>query len=357
MIFLLRVFVVLATIFTSPGQAATLRTATRVVEPFVFETNGSFTGFSIELWGEICRKIGIKSQLLLKDDVKAMLAAVTHGEADFAISAISITAERENELDFSQPIFDSGLLIMTPVKRHQHEVLTAVLDEIFSSAILPWLGTMVLIILVPAHLVWFAERRHPQGMLGSRHYFPGIFEACWWAASTLATQADQMPRAMLARAVAVVWMFASVIFVAYFTAGVTSSLTLQKLHGDINGPADLAGRRVVTVLGSTSAEFLRARHVTFAEFKSLPSAIAMLETNEADALVYDAPALLYFAAHEGQGKVQIVGSVFKKESYGIAVRENSPLLKAVDSALLKLREDGTYDLLYARWFGGRAGGN
>jgi polar amino acid transport system substrate-binding protein len=166
-----------------------------------------------------------------------------------------------------------------------------------------------LIIVVIAHLVWFFERRHPW-VLNRPSYYPGILEAGWWAASTLATQADQMPRTALARIVAVMWMFASVVFIAYFTASVTSSLTLQRLRGDINGPDDLPGKRVASVQGSTSAEYLRQHHIQATEFSRVEEAFEALEHGQTDAIVYDAPILLFYASHEG--KVQL-GSIFARK--------------------------------------------
>src|SRR5262249_7478923 len=162
------------------------------------------------------------------------------------IAAISITAEREATFDFSQPMFDAGFQILVPAEDSRGGVLRSIVAGIFSSAFLPLLGFVVLTIVLIAHAVWLFGRRKPAGVV-SRAYYPGIFEACWWAASTLATQADQMPRTALARVVAVVWMFTSVVFIAYFTAAVTSSLTLRQLRGDINGPEDLPGKRVMTV--------------------------------------------------------------------------------------------------------------
>ena len=62
--------------------------------------------------------------------------------------------------------------------------------------------------------------------------------------------------------------------------------------------------------------------------------------------------LPYCAAHEGKGKVQVVGPIFRMENYGIVFPDKSPLRKRVNEALLKLRENGTYDRLYMKWFGG-----
>lgn len=62
--------------------------------------------------------------------------------------------------------------------------------------------------------------------------------------------------------------------------------------------------------------------------------------------------LLYCASHEGKGKAQVVGPIFRKENYGIVFPDKSPLRKRVNEALLKLRENGAYDQLYKKWFGG-----
>jgi polar amino acid transport system substrate-binding protein len=332
-----------------------LHVATRLIRPFVFEEGGRLTGFSIELWQEISKQMNVQSEFVVKPTVKELLASVAAHETTLGIAAISITAERELQWDFSQPMFDAGLQILVQAKGSRGGVFRAIIDGLFSSAVLPILGLVLLIILLPAHLVWFFERRNPTGMLNHPGYFPGIFETCWWAASTLATQADQMPRAALARVVAVVWMFASVVFIAYFTAAVTSSLTLQQLRSDINGPEDLPGKRVTSIKGSTSVEYLRQHNVDVTEFTNVEEGYQALHDGEADAMVYDAPVLLYYASHEGKGKVQTVGPIFRKENYGIAFPPNSRYRKPVNEVLLKLKENGTYERLYSKWFGGSAG--
>jgi polar amino acid transport system substrate-binding protein len=340
---------------TAQPKEEKLRIATRLVRPFVFEQNGRLTGFSIELWQEISQQMKVHSEVIVKPTVRDLLASVNGHEAHLGIAAISITAERELKWDFSQPMFEAGLQILTPVQGSGGSALVkAIAANLFSAAVLPYILGVALILVAIAHAVWLVERRNPTGMLAHRSYYPGIFEACWWAAATLATQADQMPRAALARVVAVFWMFASVVFIAYFTAAVTSNLTVQQLQGEINGPGDLPGKRVATVKGSTSAEYLRQHNIEPSEFAKVEEAFQALLAGEADALVYDAPVLLYFASHEGKGKAQTVGSIFRKENYGIVFPDKSPLRKRVNEALLKLKESGKYDELYAKWFGGPA---
>jgi polar amino acid transport system substrate-binding protein len=344
----------LATVTSAVAQPKqeTLRVATRLVKPFVFEEGGHLTGFSIELWQEISKQLGAKTQFIVKPSVKELLDATRSKEADLAIAAISITAERERDWDFSQPMFDAGLQILTPALSTRSGIIAGIVSALFNSAFLPILALVLVTVVIAGHVVWFFERRRSSGLLASSAYFPGIFESCWWAAATLATQADQMPKSPAARIVAVIWMFTAVVFIAYFTAAVTSSLTLQQLRGDIKGPEDLPGKRVASVRGSTSVEYLTRHHIEAKEFNTVEETSQALQQGDADAVVYDAPVLLYFASHEGKGKVQVVGSIFRKESYGILFPSDSRHRKPINEALLKLREDGTYDRLYAKWFGG-----
>jgi polar amino acid transport system substrate-binding protein len=333
-------------------REATLHVATRLVKPFVFEEGGQLTGFSVELWQEISRQMNTRSEFLVKPTVQELIRSIKSKEAELGIAAISITAEREAELDFSQPMFDAGLQILIPASGSEGNMMTGIVSAIFNSSFGPILGLVLLTVVVTGHLVWFFERHRPNGMLSSDSYFPGIFEACWWSAATLATQADQMPRSAVARVVAVIWMFTAVVFIAYFTAAVTSSLTVQQLRGDIKGPEDLPGKRVATVTGSTSAEYLKHHGIPAKEFTRVEDACEALQQAAVDAVVYDAPVLLYYVSHEAKGKVQVVGRIFRKESYGILFPSNSSKRKLVNETLLKLKENGTYDRLYTKWFGG-----
>ena len=84
-----------------------LRVATRIISPFVMENEGNLTGFSIELWQKIATRMGVESKITIYKTLPEMLSAVGEKKVDLAIAAISITAEREANLDFSYPMFNS----------------------------------------------------------------------------------------------------------------------------------------------------------------------------------------------------------------------------------------------------------
>jgi polar amino acid transport system substrate-binding protein len=91
-----------------------LRVATRIIPPFVMEDGDKLKGFSIDLWRNIADELDLQYEFSVKSSVGSLIDAVKSGRADVGIAAVSITSERDKVVDFSQPIFDSGLQILVP---------------------------------------------------------------------------------------------------------------------------------------------------------------------------------------------------------------------------------------------------
>ena len=299
---------------TSSLQAQTpeVRAVAALAPPAVMEQNGTLTGFSVDLWNAIAALLKLKTSYQIMPDVGALLEAMQSKRADVVLP-LYITSARDEVFDFSFPVLDAGLQIMvldTGQKTQTESPLWDVLRLLFSRTTILWLGMALLLVLIPAHLVWLLERRHPDGIISDRKYFPGIFEAIYWAVSTLATQAETMPRQWLARMLSAFWMFAGVVFVAFYTAQLTTTLTVQQIRGAIEGPGDLPGKRVATLAHSTAVDYLHEQHAQVQEFPKFDQMYAALLDKKVDAVVTPAPALLYYAANEGKGRVKVVGPEF-----------------------------------------------
>lgn len=327
-----------------------LKVVTRVLPPFVMREGNQYKGFSIDLLEAIAKELGRPIAYTETPNVKELLQAVEYGQGELGIAAISITSERLTRFDFSQPMFESGLRIAVS-EQASSGISIGDVWRIFTTGAMPTLLAIVIaLILVPAHIVWFAERRRhdrsfPEG------YWRGIAHAIWWATGAAAGQQPTSPSSVLGRVLAWIAIPVSIIFVAYFTDAVTAAMTVQHLQGAIQGPSDLPGRRVGTTIGSTASGWLKDNGIKPVETQTIDAALADLEAGKLDAVVFDSPVLQYYANHAGRGRVQVVGTIFRKESYGIAFPNGSTLRTPVSAALLKLRENGTYDLLYEKWFG------
>ena len=342
-----------ATIVLAQVPDREVRVVTRVLPPMVVDNGGTITGFSIDLWNEIAERLKVKTTLRIAPDVGALLDDVRGGKADLGVAAVSITAARENEFDFSQPIMNAGMQIMVrgAGKAEESHPLKDILRLLLSWTSLAWLFIAGLLIVVPAHIVWWFERRHEHGIVPTDKYIPGIFYALYWAAGTLATQAEAAPKHWIGRVVAVLWMFTGIVFVALYTAQLTATLTVQQISGSITGPEDLAGKRVATTRGSTTVGVVRGLGGQVIEVAQISDAYDALERRVVDAVVFDAPVLLFYAANEGKGRVSTVGAPFRKEDYEIVLPRSSTLRSHVNVALLRMREDGSYQRIYDKWFG------
>jgi polar amino acid transport system substrate-binding protein len=121
------------------------------------------------------------------------------------------------------------------------------------------------------------------------------------------------------------------------------------LRGHITGSHDLPGKRVAVVEGSTGAEYAAEMKARLKSCADLPACVAALLDRSVDAVVYDAPMIQHYALKNP--RVEMVGSPFHAENYGIVFPLGSPLRRSVDETLLKLQENGTYDRLLKKWMG------
>jgi polar amino acid transport system substrate-binding protein len=111
----------------------------------------------------------------------------------------------------------------------------------------------------------------------------------------------------------------------------------------------LPGKQVATLANSIAADYLREQKAQVQELSPEQMFKALLD-KKVDAVVAPSPLLLYYGAHEGKRRVKIVGPVFNSKPVAIELQLDSPLRKKIDGALIALREDGTYQQIYDKWF-------
>ena len=228
-------------LLAGPALAKTLVVAHDTnFKPFEFkDEKGEYTGFDIELWKEIAKRLGLEYKMQPMD-FNGIIPGLQTAQVDVGIAAMTITDERAKVVDFSDPYYDSGLSILV--------------------------------------------------------------------------RADND--------------------------------TITKLE-------DLEGKVVATKLGTSSPDFLKANAKT-KELKLFPNNDGMffeLQAGRAEAAFFDLPVVQEYANTAGKGKVKVVGPVYEGQSYGIAFPKGSELRDKVNAALKEIRDDGTYEKLYVKWFG------
>jgi ABC-type amino acid transport substrate-binding protein len=300
-------------------------------------------GLTIELWTQIAERLG-RTFELREMSLTEMLTALEEGNADIAAAALTITSPREKRVDFTHPFISSGLGIV--VHQRPGGGWLSALQRVFSAKFLMALAPLLLLLTLIGVLVWLAERRRNPQFEGGP--LTGIGSGLWWSAVTMTTvgYGDKAPATAPGRAIAIVWMFASVVITSSLTAAIATSLTVDKLDKSVTGIDDLYGLRVLTLPDSTSEAYLKGQLIRHTTAASLTEALDALAQGNADAVVYDAPILRHLVASLYPENLRVLLQVLQRQDYGIALQANSPLREDVNRALLQIiRSDGWQKLL------------
>lgn len=344
---------VLTLTFISSAWAQKIHVVTRNLEPFSFEKDGRRTGFAMELWDAVARETKMDYDVTVTDTAKNIVAAVEAKQAEVGVGAISITSEREKIIDFSQPFYQSGLQIL--VSKGQTDFKATVFSLLGS--VLNWkslgsLALLIIVMLVISHLVWLYEHKVNEEMW-PKHYLSGMWESFWWSISILLVGGadNKGPVGLGGRIVAIVWMLLSIVLVSLLTATFTTTLTLNSLKGDIDGPEDLPGKQVATIKDSTAEAWLKKHDVKVSTYGDIKECIDALKDGTVKAVVFDEPIIKYALKKSGDDTLALAGPRFDANDYGFALQQDSTIREKIDQALLSLSESGVTDELREKWFG------
>ena len=324
-----------------------IKIAVKEFPPFVFK---DVRGFCIDMAESICARNGLKPEFVYYDTVQDVLTAVETGECDINFSGITITAAREKRVDFSHPFFDSGLILAVknnPDSRIPDLVLK-ILKVIGYSLLIFLIGLTIV-----AHAIWFFEKNDNDSKSFPTSYKRGIVDAYWWAVVTMTTvgYGDKTPKKIVGRIIASIWMIIGIIWFAAFTATLTSSMTVNQIgHGGIKSLNDLNNKTVSVIKGTTSENYMQYYDVTIMLSDTFDDLIRALKTEHVDAIVYDAPALMYAAKKDPS--IKVVGEMFDEQRYGVVFPQGqqNPYKEIFNFAILEIQGSGEYRKIYNKWF-------
>lgn len=126
----------------------------------------------------------------------------------------------------------------------------------------------------------------------------------------------------------------------------------------VNSKADLAGKRV-TVQGESSAleavtkdeAFVNSLAEPPVEYATNTECFKDIEAKRCDAIVVDEVLARYYMKQNGEDKYKVLDDNFGEEQFAVGMRKDDVALQeALNKALAKLKEDGTYDEIYKKYF-------
>jgi len=303
--------------------------------PFTMKAkNGKWEGLSIELWQAIAQKLGVEFDLR-EYTPEQLMDAVKRGEVG-VIPALAATEEHEVLMDLSLPFLRSGSAIAVAAEPREHSWLHFA-GRLVSLNLLPVIGLLILMSLIAGAIVWLFERRRNPEMFGGAAP-RGIGHGIWWAVVTLTTvgYGDTAPKTLGGRMVALIWMLASVILIASFTAAVTTSFTVGELKGKVRGLSDLPDVRVGSLSKSQALNFLAKRGIAALPFENAEDGLQAIVDKKIDAFVFNEAVLKHLARTAFPGRVQVLATTFDHYYVSMAMPSGSPLREPLNRALLEI---------------------
>lgn len=334
-------------ILTATSQSETMKVGIKPSEPWVmYDKNASIEdrkpiGFSIDLWNKIANDMGVETEWVYYDSTSALIESVKKNEVDSAISAITVTSNRETDIDFSNSMYELGLQVMVSAKNSSSSVLGIMGKEIkkmmsFNASML-----FLLFLFVTINLRWFVDQRDEKSDLFDKNYFKGIIDAFWWGITMLVTWETPISKG-LARVIDLMWHIVGIIAISILTAIVTAALTAQAIDGSIRSEKDLAGKYVAAVATDAPRKYIEKIGANVVPVATIEEGIELIKSGKVEALVHDGPRLVYIASQvnkkENKKVLIVLPFQFNPQNYGIVFPTKSANKERVDRALLKLRE-------------------
>lgn len=318
--------------------------------PFTIkDADGTWRGISVDLWRQIARENGWEYELR-EMPLTNLLTALKAGEVDVAMAALTISAERERNMDFSHPYFTSGLGIATP--RQASRGWLSALEPFVSWAFAKVVATLTVVLFIFGFLVWLFERKRNAEQFGGTT-LDGLGSAFWWSAVTMTTvgYGDKTPRTFWGRMVGLIWMFTAIIVISGFTAAITSSLTVSRLDGDVTGLQDLYRVRTGATEGSSGESYLKEHQIPVVSFPDMDAGLEALSKGRLEAFVYDAPLLRYAIQKRKLDDLTVIAVPSHKEYYGLAFPTESTLREPLNRLLLQKQESPKWKEILESYLG------
>lgn len=313
--------------------------------PFIIETDLGLDGINYRLWDRISEELD-QPYKLQKMGFSDMMAALKNGDIDVSINPLTITSERNKEVDFTHSYYASNSTIAVSGKSSFGRIFTFI-RGFMNLNFLKGLLILIIIIISFGLVGWAFERRiNPEDF---RTGYKGIWDGIWWSAVTLTTvgYGDKSPKSRKGKIVALILMFTGLLFISGLTASIASSLTVQEIKS-VDTFEEFKESRVGTVERTSSAGFLRERFFKdIVLFNGLIPGLEALQSGKVSAFVYDEPILRYTMSQDERfSNLQILPIQFDIQYYAFGISKDRPeLTEYLSQQVLEITESTEWQIL------------
>ncbi|NXW35637.1 GRID2 protein, partial [Phaetusa simplex] len=341
-------------------RGVVLRVVTVLEEPFVMVSENvlgkpkKYQGFSIDVLEALATYLGFKYEIYVAPDHKygspqddgswnGLIGELVFKRADIGISALTITPDRENVVDFTTRYMDYsvGVLLRKAEKTVDMFACLAPFDLSLWACIA---GTVLLVGLLVYLLNWLNPPRLQMGSMTSTT----LYNSMWFVYGSFVQQGGEVPYTTLAtRLMMGAWWLFALIVISSYTANLAAFLTITRIENSIQSLQDLSRQTDIpygTVLDSAVYEHVRVKGMNPFERDSMYSQMWRMinrsngsENNVMEstagiqkvkygnyAFVWDAAVLEYVAINDADCSFYTIGNTVADRGYGIALQHGSP---------------------------------
>ncbi|XP_050461328.1 glutamate receptor ionotropic, kainate 2-like isoform X2 [Cataglyphis hispanica] len=348
--------------------------------------NDRYEGFAVDLIDSISQISKFNYTLQVEKDYgsynnrtkkwSGMLGKIINDEADFAITDLTITEERQKAVDFTNPFMNLGISILYRKAGKQSPSLFSFLSP-FSNEVWSYLIGVYIIV----SLLFFvmgrlcpAEWNNPYPCIEEPEELDNQFtfkNAFWFAIGAIMQQGSEIaPIGISTRMMASLWWFFCLIMVSSYTANLAAFLTVETPVQAFDNVEELAKQKHIKYGakdgGATLKFFEHSDHSTYKdmfEFMKANKDDVLPKENDIGvnkvktenyAFLMESSSIEYIT--ERECKVAKVGGLLDEKGYGIAMKKDSPHRPKFNAALLKLSESGGIADLQKKWWKEKRGG-
>ncbi|OAD62633.1 Glutamate receptor, ionotropic kainate 2 [Eufriesea mexicana] len=356
--------------------------------------NDRYEGFGIDIIQELSKMLGFNYTFEVQADnvygsysKKArkwtgMLGKIIAGEADLAITDLTITSEREGAVDFTMPFMNLGISILYRKPTKTPPSLFSFLSP-FSAGVWWYLIGAYIFVSVMLFIIGRicpAEWNNPYPCIEEPEELENQFtfkNSLWFTIGSIMQQGSEIaPIGLSTRMMAASWWFFCLIMVSSYTANLAAFLTVETLVSPFSNVEELAKKGTIKygakVGGSTFMFFKDYALSKDSNYSTYKEMYEYMMANSADVLPPDNDTGLKKVLREEYAflmesssieyiverycNVTQIGGLLDAKGYGIAMKKYSPYRHALNTAVLKLQQSGLITELKKKWWTQKHGG-
>ncbi|XP_062859926.1 glutamate receptor ionotropic, delta-1 [Trichomycterus rosablanca] len=370
-------------------QGVTVKVITLLEDPFVMVAENilgqpkRYKGFSIDVLDALAKILGFKYDIYQVADGKygtqlpngswnGMIGELISKRADVAVSAITITPERENVVDFSKRYMDYSVGIL--MRKPEEKINIFSLFAPFDLAVWACIAAAIPVVGVLIFLLNRMQSLRSQNPPGASSMSNSLHSAVWIVYGAFVHQGgDSAVGSVALRIVMGSWWLFTLIVCSSYTANLAAYLTVSRMDNTIRTFQDLAKQVDLdygTVRDSAVYDYFKAKGMnpleqdsTYAELwrtisknngqdfsVSSPSEGIRKAKKGSYAFLWDMAVVEYAALTDDDCTIMVSGNSMSSKGYGIALQHGSPYRDLFSQKILELQEKGDLDVLKQKWW-------